>query len=49
MFTWRHIVLFFPNRAHVGWNWPFSGQKKAKNKLVCKIAVALVIMGAAGS
>ena len=45
MFTWGHIVLSLPKRAHVDWNRLFRGKKRSKNRLVCKIAVALAYYG----
>ena len=30
MFTWGHIVLSSPKRAHVDWNWPISREKYLK-------------------
>ena len=48
MFTRGRIVLSLPQRAHVHWNWPISGEQISKINLVCKYAVALTPYGSCG-
>ena len=45
VFTWGCIVLSFPKRVHVDWNWPISRKKISKIRLVCKNVVAVGYCG----
>ena len=49
MFTWGHIVLSSPKRAHVDWNWPISQEKYLKIDWSVKMPLHWLIMGVAGS
>ena len=49
MFTWGHIVLSLPKRAHADWNWPISGEKYLKIDWSAKMPLHRLTMGVAGS
>ena len=49
MFTWGHIVLSLPKRAHVDWNWPISREKCLNIDWSVKMPLHWLIMWAAGS